>query len=226
MRINDRLTHGIFCDEVKNRFRCIVSVDGENQLCYVASSCRLSNFLNLKNREVILLPASKNATATAYTLLGAKTERGYTLLNLGMANEIIREQLYRRYFSFLGKRKIIEREKLVHGYKADLFIPDTNTIIEIKTVLEEKKDALFPTVFSERALRQFTKIKQMLVAGYRVCYIFVALSSKTKVIHIKKDTEFSHCFKECVALGMQYRACGIRLSEENVEICRMLDVSI
>lgn len=42
---------GIFIQELKNRFLCEVEIDGESTVCYVPSSCHLSNFLDLKGKR-------------------------------------------------------------------------------------------------------------------------------------------------------------------------------
>jgi len=147
------IIEGIFREEVKNRFRCVVSVDGTDKLCYISSSCRLSNFIELKNRTVLLQPNTSAVSKTKYSVFAIKGERDYILLNLATANAVIEDQLYRRYFSFLGKRKRRQREVTVEGYKTDIYINDTDTIIEVKTILSENTEAIFPTVYSERALK-------------------------------------------------------------------------
>ena len=47
---------GIFVKELKNRFLCEVLVNGVATVCYVPSSCHLSNFLDLSNKKVLLVP--------------------------------------------------------------------------------------------------------------------------------------------------------------------------
>lgn len=46
---------GIFKQELKNRFLCEVEIDGESTVCYVPSSCHLSNFLDLQGKSVLLV---------------------------------------------------------------------------------------------------------------------------------------------------------------------------
>jgi len=226
MRIENADTHGIFCCEVKNRFRCIVEVEGDKKLCYVASSCRLSNFLKLEGKEVLLLPKGKNASSTYYTLYAVKYRNSYILLDLSLANNVIMEQIHRRCFSKLGKRKNVVCEKLICGYKADLFISDTNTIIEIKTVISNHDETIFPTVYSDRSLTQLGKVKELLQSGYNFCYMFVALSPSIKKITIDDNTLFYRNFVECMDCGMQVTACGLRTTEKMVEVNRMIEVKI
>ena len=60
--LNPEYKTGIFKQELKNRFLCEVEIDGESTVCYVPSSCHLSNFLDLQGKSVLLVPTqSKNA---------------------------------------------------------------------------------------------------------------------------------------------------------------------
>ena len=47
---------GKFIREEKNRFLCTIEIDGSETLCYIASSCRLTNFINLNGKTVMLVP--------------------------------------------------------------------------------------------------------------------------------------------------------------------------
>ena len=40
-------TRATFVSELKNRFRCCVKIHDEETMCYVPSSCKLSNFVDL-----------------------------------------------------------------------------------------------------------------------------------------------------------------------------------
>lgn len=224
MTLDVELTHGIFRYEVKNRFRCIVEVEGKEYLCYVSSSSRLENFIDLKDREVLLLPAGEAAVATKYTLYAVKYKRGYILLELSLANSVIAEQLYRRYFSFLGRRRHVYREKRIEGYKADLYIEDTDTMIEIKTIISEKREAVFPSIHSDRALRQLNQLKHALRTGRQVFYLFVSLCPSVKVVCLDRNTEFYRAFAECMKLGMRYAACGLQTTKDGVSVAGLLPI--
>lgn len=49
--LNPEYKTGIFKQELKNRFLCEVEIDGESTVCYVPSSCHLSNFLSLQGKK-------------------------------------------------------------------------------------------------------------------------------------------------------------------------------
>ena len=202
--VQNTCIQGIFRKEIKNRFLCLVNIDGVDVVCYIPSSCRLSNFLDLSNRIVLLKPVITKNARTKYSIYAVKYGKNYILLNLSQSNRVIEEQIGRRYFAFLDKRKSVSREVTVSGYKSDLFIRDTNTIVEIKSILAFEKEALFPTVYSERALKQLSNIMRLLDEGYKVCYIFVSLNPRVKVLAI-----FLTCFvnvqkKECSIVAFRF----------------------
>jgi len=218
------IIEGIFREEVKNRFRCVVSVDGTDKLCYISSSCRLSNFIELKNRTVLLQPNTSAVSKTKYSVFAIKGERDYILLNLATANAVIEDQLYRRYFSFLGKRKRRQREVTVEGYKTDIYINDTDTIIEVKTILSENTEAIFPTVYSERALKQLSIINELLSKGKKICYLFVSMNPHTKKIRLNAETQFYNEFSKCVAKGLMYKGCAIKLEDDTIKVSSAIEI--
>lgn len=207
--LGSKITYGVFKTELKNRFLCIVNINNEDTLCYIPSSCKLSNFIDINNRIVMLLPVSKKAR-TKYSIYAVKYRKSFIVLNLSMANDIIAEQLHRRMFNFLGKRNGIKKEKTIDGYKSDLYIEETDTIIEVKSLLSFDQKAIVPTVFSERANRQLECIKKMLSRGRKVCYIFVSMYSGVKQIYINPaQKEYYKLFCECIEAGMSIVAFSV-----------------
>lgn len=220
----NEIIEGIFREEVKNRFRCVVAVDGTDKLCYISSSSRLSNFIELENRTVLLQPNTSVACKTKYSVFAVKGERDYILLNLATANAVIADQLYRRYFSFLGNRKQLQREVMIEGYKADIYINDTDTIVEVKTILSENAEALFPTVYSERALKQLSIINELLSKGKKVCYLFVSMNPYTKKIRLNVESQFYVEFSRCVGKGLMYKGCAIKLKDDTIKVSSAVEI--
>ncbi len=220
-----RITAGVFQQELKNRFRCVVTIDGKDELCYVPSSCRLSNFIDLNGESVLLTP-SINSVTLPLTLFATAEKRKATILNLSIANEAVFEALKGRRFSFLGKRKSIRREVLLNGYKADIYIEDTRTAMEIKTIISSEKNALFPSVKSKRRLRQLEHINRLLQEGYKVCYTFVSLSPNVRSIELDRTSAFYPAFLACVNKGMSYYGCSLEYRNGEIGIASAIEVKI
>lgn len=217
---------GKFLTEHNSRFLCTVCVDGEEMTCYVPSSCKLGNLIDLNNRTVLLKQNTSAKTRTKYAVYAVKYGRNYILLNLAQVNNVIASQLHRRYFSSLGQRKSVLQEKCVDGYRADLFIQDTNTLVEVKTLLSLERNAHFPSVHSERAISQLYKLDRLLDQGYKVSYLIVSLTPRVKEIQINNTSgEFYDLFQRCVQKGMSVNAVSIYMTEDKFQIYSTIKVS-
>lgn len=220
-------TYGTFRTEIKNRFLCRVNIDGKDETCYIPSSCRLSNFIDMTNRTVLLKPIETPNARTSFAVYAVKYRKSFILLNLAQANRVIETQLKKRYFSFLGARKRVSREYKIGSYKADLFVHDTKTLIEIKSTLSFSKESVFPTVYSERAVKQLKEISRLMDDGYRSCYVLVSLNPCVKEIVINPNVEdYYKAFMECVEKGMIYCAFSVRLREQTPELYARIKVTI
>lgn len=221
--------HGIFKEELKNRFLCLVEINGEDTLCYIPSSCRLSNFIDLTGREVLLSPVLSPDARTRYSVYALSGGHGFILLNMSKANEAVARSIYSRRFSYLGKRTLIRTEYKVSGYKSDLYIEDTKTVVEIKSILSFAKDreAGFPSVYSQRAIDQLMKLGCLLDEGYRVSYIFVSLNPSIKRLVINEEIEeYRDEFNCCVNKGMMVKGVSMKLIGEEPVIHSSVPVII
>lgn len=80
MNISDGFKTGIFIRELKNRFLCEVEIESEKMVCYVPSSCHLSNFLKLSKKEVLLVPNTSPKSKTSYALFAVPYKKNYIVL--------------------------------------------------------------------------------------------------------------------------------------------------
>ncbi len=222
--MDDSLLSGIFIRELKNRFLCEVEISGQTMLCYVPSSCHLSNFLNLHGSQVLLKKvASKNAR-TEYAVFAVPYKRNYIVLNTSEANYAFGRAIYSRKFSYLGDRKTVLREHVVSGYKSDYFIEDSNTIVEIKSVISTEREAQFPTVFSERTQKQLALIQDLLKEKYNVLFCIISLNPYVNSIRVIKDVPFYSDFHKCIEAGMQVEGYRCRLTNGLVCIDKHIQV--
>lgn len=211
---------GTFIKELKNRFLCEVNINGENVVCYVPSSCHLSNFLQLEGKQVLLIPTVSSNSRTKFSVFAIRHKNSYIILNSSIANKAIFTNLASRRFSFLGKRKLVSKEYTINNYKTDVFIHDTNSIIEIKSVITTDVNAIFPTVYSERTLNQLRELKVFLSEGFKVYLFIVSLNPYVKEIQLNRDTEFSSELQKCLEDGMVVKAYSCKIAKESLIIQR------
>lgn len=215
---------GTFVKELKNRFLCEVLINGASMECYVPSSCHLSNFLALRGKQVLLLPTQTPNSRTKYALFAVRYKRSYIIVNTSMANRAIEYGIHSRCFSFLGKRNDVAKEITVYGYRADLYIKDTDTIVEIKSVISLDTNALFPTVYSERTLNQLRKLQKLLQQGKNVCLFIVSLHPYITEITLDRDTTFYIELSRCMELGMKLAGFTCRLRNGKLSIEREISI--
>jgi len=215
---------GTFLREQKTRFLCDVVVDNKDVECYVPVSCKISKLVDMTGKEVVLQPVENKNARTNFSVYAARLGRYYVLLNLAEANRVLEAQLHRRFFSFLGKRKKIYREKVIEGYKTDLYIEDTNTLIEVKTLLSFEEEGSFPSMASLRAERQLEKLSELLDIEYNVVYIVMSLNPKVKSIRLNNDYgRYCQLFRECIDKGMEVKGFSVRLKDMKPEIYRKIE---
>lgn len=211
--ISRPITHGIFCEESKNRFIALVKIQGNPVECYIPSSARLENFISMDKHCVLLVPTQESTARTRYTVLAVKQDRHNILLNTSLTNKALFHYLQYHKSRFYGSESAIFAERYIDGYKADLLIntPAQNKIIEIKSVLAPKETGIFPTVFSERANTQLEQLYK-LIPQNAVEYCFVAINPRMSAIRINKEQKEYHAlFKRCVERGMAFKgySCGL-----------------
>ena len=216
---------GIFKKELKNRFLCEVNINGEDVVCYVPSSCHLSNFLKLEGKEVLLIPTATAKSRTKYALFAVPYKKNYIILNTSMANRAVEGSINSKRFSYLGKRNSVIKEFTIEGYKADLFLPLSNTVVEVKSVISLNENANFPTVYSERTLSQLKMLLELLKKGYKVCFIIVSLHPYVKNIQIDINSEFYNELVKCLKAGMSIKAYTCRLKEDIVLVDKEISIS-
>lgn len=217
---------GIFIKERKNRFICEVMVEDEAIECYVPSSCRLDNFIELQGKRVLLLPTETPGARTRYSLFAVPYKRNHILLNIGRVNGIIEEDIGKRFFSALGKRTEVYREYKIGAYKSDLFIKNSRTLLEVKSILSLGKTALFPTVFSQRTLDQLAEIYFLLDEGYKAALIIASLSPYVEEVQIDTASPFYEALLPCIEKGMQLLAVSIHIQQGEAKVKQKIKLKI
>lgn len=222
----EKTTVGIFNKELKNRFVCEVLVENEVVECYISSSCRLDNFIDLHGKQVLLLPKGSTSARTKYSLFAAPYKRNHILLNIGMVNSVIGRNISRKYFSSLGKRSEVYREHMVNSYKSDFYITNTRTLIEVKTVLSLGKEATFPSVFSQRTIDQLNKLSSLMDSGYNAALVIVSLSPYVELIQIDHHSPFYDAVLPCVDKGMKLLGISINIHNGEARIKKSIKIKL
>lgn len=220
----NELKEGIYIQEGIHRFMCEIHIDGKVEKCYVPSSCKLEKLISLTGETVLVTPVKKKNSELRYSLYAVKKRRSWILLNLSEANAVVGESLHKKCFRFLGSHKNMVYEKKIENYKSDIFLPEENLVVEIKTVLTEDEQGVFPGVTLARAKKQLEAIVELLDKGYKACLLLIALNPKTKRITISKELKAST--QLAIDKGMICKGFAIRFRNQTPTVGNEIEVVI
>lgn len=223
--IYEEIVEGFFIEESKNRFICTVLIENQIHECYVPIASKLKNYINLKNKRVLLLRNQRDTSRTKYSIFAVQYYGKYILLNIFLANKITEEWLIKHYRS-----SNIYKEKYVDDYKTDFLVMDEKKIIvEVKGVIAARRNILFPTVYSKRAIEQLNKISKLLDNGCKAQYFIVSLSPIVKSIKINNlglYLEYYELLIQCINKGMTIKGFNLKLSNKSVGIGKELEIIV
>lgn len=205
-----------FVRELSNRFRCEILLPGKNEptLCYVPSSCHLSHFIDLSGMPVYVQETYSKEAKLKYSLLAVPYKRSYIALNENLANRAFENDLHLKKFSYLGNRNVFRKECYVDDYKCDFWLPDSNTVVEIKSVISTSTIGVFPSIQSERMLTQLGQIKNIINGGRSVCYYIISLQPYVEAVTLSCNWEYRSAFLHCVEAGMKVYGCNTHFKSD------------
>jgi len=186
---------GIFLYETKHRFMCMIMINGEVELCHVASSMKLEKIIALSGKRVLLTKNFRQDLRTQYTLYSL-LDRPRSMLNLSYANDLVYNDLER------SRKGLILKEKYCNGYKTDLLV-NGKCIIEVKTVLSDSSIVNYPCTNADRGKQQLIAIKRLLDTGYKVELWFVYLNNCIKEINITDKSDYKILLNDCILAGLK-----------------------
>lgn len=206
------LKKGIFICEDKFRFLCTVKIGNRVELCHIASSSKLKHFIDLKNKEVLLIPNCTKNSRTKYTVLAVKIQNQFVLLNLPFINKIAAENLSKILPINQISLSNIYREKRFNSYKSDLYVEAQKLVIEIKTVIanSNEEQAEFPNLISKRAEKQLKELIKLMEDGFYVNYIIFSLTPHVTSIKLNdKHNSFCGTFQSALNKGLKVYAYNL-----------------
>ena len=207
----DEYREGIFIKESKNRFLCEVLIDNQIQECYLPCSSKISDFICLTNKKVILRKNKGNKTKTQFSLFAVCNGDNNILLDLNYLNVLVKEQLY----NIDSKREGYVTSKL----RSDIYIPNNETIIEVKGIISDKKNVVFPSIKAKRAEEQLIELKKLLLENKKVEYVIVLTNEKIEEIQFNPLREvFKKRFQECIELGMNVYIYSLKYANQRYKL--------
>ena len=216
MHMIKKLTKAQFIAEDKTRFSCTISLNNKMRKCYVPSTCKLRNLLDLECSDALITNNTYQKNASPYSLFALKVKGEYVIINSGFANRVVKNIL-------MAKHQEILAEKVVKNYKCDFYLKQKNKIIEVKSIISDKATILLPNIKSQRAMMQLRQIKNLLTEGYNAEYYFVLFTPFLKKCLVDSRSEYGALLKDCIENGMRIKICRTVLDDNLnlvTNICR------
>ena len=105
------MIEGIFKEECKRRFLALVEINGKEEECYMSTSSKLKDIIDLNGRTVLLKENKGENLRTKYTVQAVKEKENIILLNLNYINELFYAEILKSNQEILREQKINKNAK-------------------------------------------------------------------------------------------------------------------
>jgi len=196
-----------------NRFLATAIVDGQTKKVHIADTGRLEEILTPR-RELLLL-RNRPGLKTDYTLIAAKMEEGWVLVNTKLHSQIAATAIEQGVLGF--KPKTLQKEITFGQSRLDFKADDI--FIELKGCsLVQKGLCLFPNAPTTRGVKHLKELIELKKQGFQAMLLIMALRKCSCFLpHPTRDKEFERIFYEALENGVEFRGFFIRV-DENLEV--------
>ena len=140
------------------------------------TSSKLGKIIKLNDQRVYLLNNTGKNLRTKYKVHSISKDDNLILLDLNSINNLFFSKILLNDIAYL-------QERTIDNIKVDFINNEKKEIIEIKGLISEENEILFPHSNSNRIIRQ---LKELSKSEYKVRFIFILMNPKIE--KIKLDT--------------------------------------
>jgi sugar fermentation stimulation protein A len=185
------MIQGIFKYECKHRFLAIVEINNIETECYMPTSSKLKNFIDLTDKTVYLIPNLEKNSRTKYTVHATLINNTYILLNLNYLNNLYFEKVLNCNINYLPEKTISS------NLKVDFFSTLNNQLIEIKGIITDRSYSTFPYISSKRIIRQLDEFSKL---DYNITLVLILMNPKINTIYLDiNNKNFYNAFINCIS---------------------------
>ncbi|BDY13685.1 DNA/RNA nuclease SfsA [Hydrogenimonas cancrithermarum] len=195
-----------------NRFVALAEVAGEKVRVHVADTGRLEEILT-PGRTLWLLK-NRPGMKTAYTLLAARMEEGWVLVNTRLHAPVARRAIE---LGVLGFVPHTVRNEVRFGDSRFDYLAD-DTFVELKGCsLVQRSHCRFPNAPTTRGVRHLRELMAAKAAGHGAILLIMALRPcDCFEPHPERDEAFRHTFYEALENGVEFRGFFVRIENRQL----------
>ena len=165
------------------------------------TSSKLGKIIKLNDQRVYLLNNTGKNLRTKYKVHSISKDDNLILLDLNSINNLFFSKILLNDIAYLPERTI-------DNIKVDFINNEKKEIIEIKGLISEENEILFPHSNSNRIIRQ---LKELSKSEYKVRFIFILMNPKIEKIRLDTNNfEFIHQINSAIKKNIKlqiYKIC-------------------
>ena len=204
-------TEGVFIER-PNRFVALAKVGTNIHRVHVADTGRLEEILT-PGRPLLLL-RNRAGMRTDYTLLAARMDEGWVLINTRLHAPIARRAIELGVLGFVPKEV---KNEIRFGTSRFDYLAD-GAFVELKGCsLVQKNRCRFPNAPTIRGVRHLKELMQARAEGYDAYLLIMALRPcDCFEPHPYRDESFRKIFYEALNSGVVYRGFHVHIKRKKV----------
>ncbi len=198
--------------ERPNRFVALAEVGRERVRVHVADTGRLEEILT--PGRLLTLTKNRPGMKTDYTLVAAKMEEGWVLVNTRLHAPIARRAIELGVLGFVPRT--VRNEVTWRHSRFDYLADDT--FVELKGCSLVQEDlCLFPNAPTTRGVKHLRTLMEAKAEGHGACILVMALRPcRCFMPHPERDEAFKKAFHEALEAGVAFRGFHIRLEGHSI----------
>lgn len=165
------------------------------------TSSKLGKIIKLNDQRVYLLNNTGKNLRTKYKVHSILKDDNLILLDLNSINNLFFSKILLNDIAYLPERTI-------DNIKVDFINNEKKEIIEIKGLISEENEILFPHSNSNRIIRQ---LKELSKSEYKVRFIFILMNPRIEKIRLDTNNfEFIHQINSAIKKNIKlqiYKIC-------------------
>lgn len=196
--------------ERKNRFLATAFIDNKIKKVHIADTGRLEEILT-PNRELLLVQNCPGLK-TDYTLLAAKMEEGWVLINTKLHSQIAYNAIQKGLLGFQPNK--IQKEVTFYDSRLDFKADDT--YIELKGCsLVQHDHCLFPNAPTTRGVKHIKALIKAVLEGYKGMILIMAVRKcQCFEPHPTRDDVFKKIFYKALRAGVKFEGFFTKIDQD------------
>ncbi|NPA28740.1 MAG: DNA/RNA nuclease SfsA [Epsilonproteobacteria bacterium] len=206
-----KLTEGVFITR-PNRFVALARVKGTQVRVHVADTGRLEEILT-PNRPLLLLK-NRPGMKTNFTLIAAKMEEGWVLINTRLHAPIARKAIELGVLGFTPQHL---KSEVTFGQSRFDYLAD-ETYIELKGCsLVQQNRCRFPNAPTQRGVKHLKELMEARKKGFDAALLIMALRPCACFEpHPERDEAFRRTFFEAMENGVDFKGFHIKIEGNDI----------